>query len=232
MEVSLVEALSVVVQLAVLIRLWPIRAGYAAFLTLMAFSVVTHGVAVFSDFNSKAYHQFWSVSVVILVALQVRAALELLRRWIAEYPGLRVPLLLAGGLVSFVAGGTFLAYWPASSDPNQLVKSARLFEQAAGTGLAIYLAIVCGVLRLLYPAARKNLRKHALLFAAMMVASAVAVWIGSDANWWFIPTLNAIYLGYLTLSPTGEIPLEPTRPGNPERAYRAMANSARDGIIP
>ena len=114
-----------------------------------------------------------------------------------------------------------------SADPNYLVKSARLVEQAAGTGLAVYLGIVCGVLRLLFPAARKNLRKHALLFAAMMVASALATWIGASANWWFSPTLIAIYCGYLTLSPAGEIPIAPSRPGDPEQAYSALAAAVR-----
>lgn len=229
MGVSYVEALSVFVQVAVLIRLWPIRSGYPAFLTLMAFSVLIHGVSVFSDISSRTYQQFWSVSVVLLVALQVRAALELLRRWIAEYPGLRVPLLLAGGLVSFVVGGSFLAFWP---EPFHPVYAARTFQQSAGTGLAVYLAIVCGVLRLLYPAARKNLRKHAVLYAAMMVVSALATWIGPAANWWLSPALITIYLGYLSLTPEGEEPIAPTRPGNPEKAYRAMAASARDGIAP
>ena len=222
---SQIEALSVLVQLAVIARLWTIRAGYGAFLTLMAFSVLIHGVSVFSDIRSKTYQQFWSVSVVILVALQVRAALELLRRWIAEYPGLRVPLLLAGGLVAFVVGGGFLAGWP---EPFHPVLAARTFEQAAGTGLAVYLAIVCGLLRLLYPAARKNLRTHALLYAAMMVVSAVATWIGPDANWWLSPALIAIYLGYLTLSQTGEVPMGRTGAGDPEQAYGAMVDAARE----
>ena len=62
----------------------------------------------------------------------------------------------------------------------------------------------------------------------MMVISAVATWIGSDANWWLVPSLIAIYVGYLTLSPAGEEPIAPTRPGDPEQAYRAMAASAQD----
>jgi len=219
--VSLIEALSVVAQVAVMVRLWHSRADYAAFLTLMGYSVFFHAASGFIDKTSITYQRFWSLSVVILVALQVRAALELLRRWIAEYPGLRVRLLLAGGLVSFVVGGTLLYAWP---DPFRPVTAARVLENSAGTGLAVYLLIVCGLLRLLYPAARPNLRKHAILFTAAMVISAVATRIGYEANWWLSPALIAVYLGYLTLSPAGEIPAE-RQGGSPEDAYGGVVQA-------
>jgi hypothetical protein len=222
--VSLIEALSVLAQLAVIVRLWPSRADYAAFLTLMAYSVFFHGVSVFSDLQSLAYQRFWSLSVVLLVALQVRAALELLRRWMAEYPHLSLRLLMAGGLAAFVVGGTLLYAWP---DPFRQVTAARVFENAAGTGLAVYLVMVCGFLRLLYPAARPNLRKHAVLFTAAMVISAVAMQVGSDANWWLSPALVAVYLGYLTLTPAGEIPVARTREGDPEEAYAGLVQASR-----
>jgi hypothetical protein len=203
MGVSPVQAISVLAQIAVIVRLWPLRAGYRAFLALMGYSVFLHGVSTVSDPRSLAYLQFWSISVFLLAALQVAASLELLRRWIGEYPKLRVQLLLNCGLVAFVAGGAFLANWPS---PFRLFAAASVFEQAAGAGLALYLVLVCGLLRLLYPAVRPNLKKHSILFTLAMVASARATWVGSGANWWFIPTLIAIYVGYLTLTPAGEIP--------------------------
>ena len=224
MGVSLIGALSVLAQVAVIARLWKSRADYSAFLTLMACTAFLHLVSAFSDLSSPAYQRFWSLSVVPLVALQVRAALELLRRWIAEYPNLRMRLLLAGGLVAFVVGGTLLYAWP---DPFRRVAAARVFENAAGTGLAVYLVIVCGLLQLLYPAARPNLRKHALLYTAAMVVSAVATRIGFGANWWMSPALIAIYFGYLTLTPAGEVPTVRSGAGDPEEAYSDLVDAAR-----
>jgi uncharacterized membrane protein SirB2 len=220
-----IEALSVLAQLAVIVRLWGSRAAYGAFLTLMAYSVFFHLVALFSDHTKPPYARFWSLSIVILVALQVRATLELLRRWIAEYPGLRLRLLLAGGLVAFVVGGSLLYAWP---DPFGQVTAARVLENAAGTGLAVYLVIVCGLLHLVYRAARPNLRKHALLFTAAMVISAVATHIGYTSNWWLSPALIAVYLGYLTLSPAGEIPVARGGGGDPEHAYAGLVDAAAE----
>jgi len=223
--VSLIEALSVLAQIAVVVRLWPIRAGYRVFLALMLFSVFFHAVSAASDLRSKTYLQFWSVSVFALVALQIGATLELVRRWVGEYPKLRVQLLLNCGLVAFVAGGAFLANWPS---PFQIFTAASVFEQAAGAGLALYLVLVCGFLRLLYPAVRPNLRRHAVLFTLAMVASARATWIGSDANWWFVPGLIGIYVAYLTLTPAGEIPAAREEDdSDPEQAFSGLAAATR-----
>lgn len=222
---SLIEALTVIAHVAVIARLWPIRAAYAAFLTAMAYSAFFHTASAFLDKTSLAYQRFWSVSVVVLVALQVWAALELLRRWIAEYPGLKMRLLLAGGLAAFVVGGTLLYAWPSPFWP---VSAARVLENSAGTGLAVYLVLVCGFLRLLYPAARPNLRRHAVLFTLAMVVSAAATHIGFTANWWLTPASIAVYLGYLTLTPAGEIPT--ARDGDssdPEAAYGGLVQAGR-----
>jgi hypothetical protein len=226
-RVSLIGALTVAVHLAVIVRLWPIRAAYVAFLTLMAYSAFFHAAAaLFSDIASRGYRQFWSISLVILVGLQIAAALELLRRWIAEYPGLRMRILLAGGLVAFVVGGTLLYAWP---DPFRLYRAATVLENSAGVGLAVYLVIVCGLLRLLYPAARPNLRRHAVLYTTAMVIAAVATRIGSAANWWFAPASIAVYLGYLTLTPEGEIPTrnDDDDSSDPEAAYTNLVQEGR-----
>ena len=186
---------------------------YPAFTVWMGFSAISMvALLAFSSLHGDAYRNAWIARQLLGMVALFAALLELTRRILEHYPGLR--RVTASGLFGLLLAASIVA--TAGESLNKPVRFFLMMQTGWNAATSLYVILLVGLATYLDPRRRMNVILHERLFAANCLLAAVFFLFAVDGNEqkdisnWVGAAGGVIFpLMWMRMSPAGEVDRRP-----------------------